>query len=80
MVIRLHKRLLYECIDGDLASDVEVAWHAISTIKKFSQLLSLALFDPLDKELVAVCVLSVSADHAPSLLSQSAYYGENADA
>ena len=80
MVIRLHKLYFYECIDEVLASDVEVAWHAISTIKKFSQLLSLALFDPLDQELIAVCVLSVSADHTPSLLSQSAYYGEYADA
>lgn len=64
---------VYSCIHVFLCfnlsnSQVEIG-HAISAVEKGPQAGCLSLFNPLVKELVAVGVLSISAYHAPTLLS-----------
>ena len=57
---------------------MEVRWHGVKLVKLLAEASSLALPHPLAQELVAVSVLSISADRAPPLLSEASYYGEKA--
>ena len=56
-----------------------ILWEPVPLVKLGSEACCLTLTHPLGQELIAVCVLSISADHAPSLLAQPPHNAKNAD-
>ena len=60
-------------------SYVAILWQPIPLIKLCSEACSLTFTHPLGKELIAVGILSISAYHAPSLLTEPPHDTKDAD-